>query len=73
MRLIKEVYETTNLIVEEKLGKKKEYFIEGTSRVSSSRVVSRTVTVVSIHNKRWIKKYNVTWNNMWQRTVPTAN
>lgn len=29
MRLIKEVYETTNLIVEEKLGKKKEYFIEG--------------------------------------------
>lgn len=29
MKLIKEVFETTNLIVEEKLGKKKEYFIEG--------------------------------------------
>ena len=29
MKLIKEVYETTNLIVEEKLGKGKEYFIEG--------------------------------------------
>lgn len=29
MKLIKEVYETTNLIVEEKLGKGKQYFIEG--------------------------------------------
>lgn len=29
MKLIKEVLETTNLIVEEKLGKGKEYFIEG--------------------------------------------
>lgn len=29
MRLIKEVYDTTNLIVESKLGKGKEYFIEG--------------------------------------------
>ncbi len=29
MKLIKEVFETTNLIVEEKLGKGKEYFIEG--------------------------------------------
>jgi hypothetical protein len=29
MRLIKEVYETTNVIVEEKLGKGKQYFIEG--------------------------------------------
>ena len=29
MRLIKEVFDTTNVIVEEKLGKKKEYFIEG--------------------------------------------
>ena len=29
MRLIKEVFETTNLIVEEKLGKGKTYFIEG--------------------------------------------
>lgn len=29
MRLIKEVFETTNLIVEEKLGKGKQYFIEG--------------------------------------------
>jgi hypothetical protein len=29
MKLIKEVYDTTNLIVEEKLGKGKQYFIEG--------------------------------------------
>lgn len=29
MKLIKEVYEQTNLVVEEKLGKGKEYFIEG--------------------------------------------
>jgi hypothetical protein len=29
MKLIREVFEQTNLIVEEKLGKKKEYFIEG--------------------------------------------
>lgn len=29
MKLIREVYETTNLIVEEKLGKQKQYFIEG--------------------------------------------
>jgi hypothetical protein len=29
MRLIKEVFESTNLVVEEKLGKGKEYFIEG--------------------------------------------
>ena len=29
MRLIREVLETTNLIVESKLGKGKEYFIEG--------------------------------------------
>jgi hypothetical protein len=29
MKLIKEVFETTNLIVEEKLGKGKQYFIEG--------------------------------------------
>lgn len=29
MKLIKEVFETTNLVIEEKLGKKKEYFIEG--------------------------------------------
>ena len=29
MKLIREVVETTNLIVEEKLGKGKQYFIEG--------------------------------------------
>ena len=29
MKLIREVYETTNVIVEEKLGKPKQYFIEG--------------------------------------------
>ena len=29
MKLIREVYETTNIIVEEKLGKPKQYFIEG--------------------------------------------
>jgi hypothetical protein len=29
MRLIREVLDTTNLIVESKLGKGKEYFIEG--------------------------------------------
>lgn len=29
MKLIREIYETTNLIVEEKLGKPKQYFIEG--------------------------------------------
>ena len=29
MKLIREVFETTNLIVEEKLGKPKQYFIEG--------------------------------------------
>jgi hypothetical protein len=29
MKLIREVYETTNLIIEEKLGKSKQYFIEG--------------------------------------------
>jgi hypothetical protein len=29
MKLIREVLETTNLIVESKLGKGKEYFIEG--------------------------------------------
>ena len=29
MKLIKEVYDTTSLVVEEKLGKGKQYFIEG--------------------------------------------
>jgi len=29
MKLIREVFEQTHYIVEEKLGKKKEYFIEG--------------------------------------------
>ena len=60
MKLIKEVVETTNLIVEEKLGKGKQYYIEGT--FLQSEIVNRngrmyTESVMDNEVNRYIKEY----------------
>lgn len=60
MKLIKEVVETTNLIVEEKLGKGKQYFIEGI--FLQSELVNRNgrmykESIMDNEVNRYIKEY----------------
>jgi len=60
MKLIKEVVETTNIIVEEKLGKGKQYYIEGT--FLQSEIVNRNgrmykENIMDKEVNRYIKEY----------------
>lgn len=57
MRLIKEVFETTNLIVEEKLGKDKTYFIEGVFLQSNLKNRNGRMYPESIMDKE-VKRYD---------------
>ena len=79
MRLIKEVFETTNLVVEEKLGKGKTYFIEGVflqselqnrnGRMYPEKVMDREVG-------RYIKEYvekNKAYGELGHPDTPTIN
>ena len=56
MKLIKEVLETTNIIVEEKLGKGKEYFIEGIFLQSELKNRNGRVYPESVMDKE-VKRY----------------
>lgn len=79
MRLIKEVFETTNLVVEEKLGKGKTYFIEGVflqselqnrnGRMYPEKVMDREVS-------RYIKEYvekNKAYGELGHPDTPSIN
>lgn len=79
MRLIKEVFETTNLVVEEKLGKGKTYFIEGVflqselqnrnGRMYPEKVMDREVG-------RYIKEYvekNKAYGELGHPDTPSIN
>lgn len=79
MRLIKEVFETTNLVVEEKLGKGKTYFIEGVflqselqnrnGRMYPEKVMDKEVS-------RYIKEYvekNKAYGELGHPDTPTIN
>ena len=60
MKLIKEVYETTNLIVEEKLGKGKQYYIEGVflqSEVKNRNGRVYPESVMDQEVKRYVENY----------------
>ena len=60
MKLIKEVFETTNVIVEEKLGKPREYFIEGVFLQSDLKNRNGRMYPESVMDKevgRYIKEY----------------
>jgi len=56
MRLIKEVFETTNLVVEEKLGKGKTYFIEGVFLQSNLKNRNGRMYPESVMDKE-VKRY----------------
>jgi hypothetical protein len=79
MRLIKEVFETTNLVVEEKLGKGKTYFIEGVflqaelqnrnGRMYPEKVMDKEVS-------RYIKEYvekNKAYGELGHPDTPSIN
>lgn len=79
MKLIKEVFETTNLVVEEKLGKGKTYFIEGVflqselqnrnGRMYPEKVMDREVG-------RYIKEYvekNRAYGELGHPDTPSIN
>ena len=60
MKLIKEVYDTTNIIVEEKLGKGKQYFIEGVflqSEVQNRNGRMYPESVMDQEVSRYVKNY----------------
>lgn len=79
MRLIKEVFETTNLIVEEKLGKKKEYFIEGVFLQSNLQNRNGRMYPESVMDKevgRYIKEYvekNRAYGELGHPDTPSIN
>lgn len=57
MRLIKEVFDTTNVIVESKLGKGKEYFIEGVFLQSELKNRNGRMYPEAVMDKE-VKRYN---------------
>lgn len=60
MKLIKEVFDTTNVIVESKIGKEKEYFIEGVFLQSELKNRNGRMYPESVMDKevgRYIKEY----------------
>lgn len=79
MRLIKEVYETTNLIVEEKLGKGKQYFIEGVflqSEVQNRNGRMYPESVMDKEVKRYCENYidqNRAYGELGHPETPSIN
>ena len=79
MRLIKEVYETTNFVVEEKLGKGKQYYIEGI--FLQSECVNRngrmyTESVMDNEVSRYVKNYvdqNRAYGELGHPDTPSIN
>jgi hypothetical protein len=79
MKLIKEVFETTNFIVEEKLGKGKQYFIEGVFLQSNlknrnGRVYPESVMdkEVNRYTEEYIKK-NRAYGELGHPDTPSIN
>lgn len=79
MKLIKEVYETVNLVVEEKLGKGKEYFLEGVFLQSNlknrnGRVYPKEIMAneVNRYNEEYIKK-NRAFGELGHPDSPSIN
>jgi hypothetical protein len=79
MRLIKEVYDTTSLVVEEKLGKGKEYFIEGVFLQSELQNRNGRMYPESIMDKevgRYVKEYvekNKAYGELGHPDTPSIN
>jgi len=79
MKLIREVFEQTNLIVEEKLGKKKEYFIEGVflqSEVTNRNGRMYQESVMDKEVGRYIKEYverNRAYGELGHPDTPSIN
>lgn len=79
MRLIKEVHESTSLVVEEKLGKGKEYFIEGVFLQSELQNRNGRMYPESIMDKevgRYIKEYvekNKAYGELGHPDTPSIN
>ena len=79
MRLIKEVFDTTNIIVEEKLGKGKQYFIEGVFLQSEVQNRNGRMYPESVMDKevgRYIKEYvekNRAYGELGHPDTPSIN
>lgn len=79
MRLFKEVIETTNLIVEEKLGKGKTYFIEGVflqSNIKNRNGRMYPESVMDKEVKRYAEEYvskNRAYGELGHPDTPTIN
>lgn len=79
MKLIKEVFEETKLIVEEKLGKEKEYFIEGIFLQSELKNRNGRMYPESVMDKevnRYIKEYverNRAYGELGHPDTPSIN
>jgi hypothetical protein len=79
MKLIKEVFETTNLVVEEKLGKGKTYFIEGVFLQSELQNRNGRMYPESVMDKevgRYIKEYvekNRAYGELGHPDTPSIN
>lgn len=79
MRLIKEVFETTNLVVEEKLGKGKTYFIEGVFLQSELQNRNGRMYPEKVMDKevgRYIKEYvekNKAYGELGHPDTPSIN
>lgn len=79
MKLIKEVFETTNLIVEEKLGKGKQYFIEGIflqSEVQNRNGRMYPESVMDQEVQRYVENYvnqNRAYGELGHPETPSIN
>lgn len=79
MKLIKEVYDTTNIIVEEKLGKGKQYFIEGVflqSEVQNRNGRMYPESVMDKEVKRYCENYidqNRAYGELGHPDTPSIN
>lgn len=79
MKLIKEVFETTNLVVEEKLGKGKQYFIEGIFLQSNLKNRNGRMYPESVMDRevgRYIKEYvekNRAYGELGHPDTPSIN
>lgn len=79
MRLIKEVFDTTNIIVEEKLGKGKEYFIEGVflqSELQNRNGRMYPEKVMDAEVKRYVESYvkqNRAYGELGHPDTPSIN
>lgn len=79
MKLIKEVFETTNLVVEEKLGKDKQYFIEGVFLQSNLKNRNGRMYPESVMDRevgRYLKEYvekNRAYGELGHPDTPAIN